>query len=167
MLVISNTSPLYYLTLIGQVELLPRLFGEIMIPESVRDELNGEGAADNVRRWIASPPFWLQITAVAGTTDVRLSRLHQGEQDVIRLGGQMAADLLILDERAARQAAVERGLQVTGLVGILDRAAAIGVIELAPVAAHLRQTNFRIAPRLWKQVLDRHRDPKTTTPEKR
>ncbi len=157
MIVVSNTSPLYYLTLITHVELLPRLFGIIHIPESVRDELEAEGASETVRQWIASPHAWLRIIPVAETLGVALAGLHRGEQEAILLGKQLSADVVILDEKAARHVAAEQGLAVIGLIGILDRAAGIKLIDLPHVIAQLSQTNFRIAPRLLKQLLEKHR----------
>ena len=61
-----------------------------------------------------------------------MNRLHAGERDAIALAQNLEADLVILDEKAARKVAKERGLQVTGLVGILDEAATRGM-ELGDV----------------------------------
>lgn len=56
MIVIADTSPLNYLILIGQAELLPRLFGEVLIPQIVLDELRGSGAPPQVLDWLNSVP---------------------------------------------------------------------------------------------------------------
>lgn len=61
MIVISNTSPLCYLVLIDLVEILPQLFGAVVIPEAVWQELSDERSPEAVRRWIAQPPAWLQV----------------------------------------------------------------------------------------------------------
>lgn len=156
MKVVSNTSPLCYLVLIEHAHVLPALFGEVMIPEAVSSELKDTGAPKAVQQWLASPPPWLKIMPVSSTFDPTLSRLHRGEQEVILLGEEIFADLLLLDEKAARRAAIERDLNVTGLIGILDRAATVGFIELPSVVARLNQTNFRVAPRILKRLLDKH-----------
>jgi len=156
MKVVSNTSPLCYLVLIEQINILPALFGEVMIPEAVRIELKDQGAPQAVQRWLASPPTWLKIKSVSPEVDPTLRHLHRGEQEAILLGEKISADLLLLDEKAARRAAIEHGLNVTGLVGILDRAATVGLITLPSVVARLSQTNFRVAPRILKKVLDKH-----------
>lgn len=156
MKVVSNTSPLCYLLLIEQVDLLPKLFEEIIIPEAVSRELRDEGAPEVVRQWIIHPPTWLHIVSVSAKFDSTLSRLHRGEQEAILLGEQLSADLILLDEKAARRAAIEHGLNVTGLLGILDRSATLGFIDLPSVLARLNHTSFRIAPRLLKVVLDKH-----------
>jgi predicted nucleic acid-binding protein len=55
MLVVSNTSPISYLVAINQIDLLPRLFENITIPETVRNELNSPKAPLEVQSWIALP----------------------------------------------------------------------------------------------------------------
>jgi predicted nucleic acid-binding protein len=39
MIVVADTSPINYLLLINQIDLLPHLFQEIIIPDVVRDEM--------------------------------------------------------------------------------------------------------------------------------
>lgn len=154
--VVSNTSPICYLLLIGQVDLLPTLFGRVVIPKAVRDELASEDAPEPVRSWIAQPPDWLDIRDMKAEPDSGLSQLHRGEQEAILLAEELMTDLIILDEKAARQTAMERGLNLTGLIGILDESATRGLIDLPLAVERLRQTNFRISPRLLKSLLDRH-----------
>jgi len=54
--VISDTSPLRYLVLIGQADLLPALYTEVLIPEAVAEELNQPATPEPVRRWIVHRP---------------------------------------------------------------------------------------------------------------
>lgn len=56
MKVVSNTSPLCYLVLIEHIDVLPALFGEVIIPEGVILELKDKGAPEAVRQWLVSPP---------------------------------------------------------------------------------------------------------------
>ncbi len=69
MIVIADSTPLNYLILIHQVDLLPRLFDRILIPPAVFEELQHQEAPDVVRRWIASPPSWLQVHALRSVLD--------------------------------------------------------------------------------------------------
>ena len=137
MKVVSNTSPICYLLLIGQIDLLPALFDEILIPQAVRIELADDNAPDVVQKWITQPP------------------LHRGEREAIVLAQSLPADLIILDEKIARQVARTQGLSVTGLLGILDEAATRDLLNLPEAVEHLRQTNFRASPRILKSLLDR------------
>ncbi len=154
--VVSNSSPICYLVLIGQIHLLPALFEEISVPEAVIRELSDEDAPEFLREWVSRPPKWLKVDRVTAQTSLGLERLHAGERDVILLARQIEADLVIMDEKAARQAAVKQGLNVTGLIGILDGAAALGMVDLLAAIEKLRLTSFRASPHLLKTLLDRH-----------
>jgi predicted nucleic acid-binding protein len=154
-IVVSDTSPICYLLLIGHVDILPSLFGGVIVPRAVRDELAHPGAASSVRHWIANPPDWLAIQAAPVEPAPDLARLHVGEREAILLASSLRAGLLLMDEKRARQAAQERGIEVTGLLGVLDLAAEQGLIVLPEAVERLRTTSFRIEPRLLKLLLDR------------
>ena len=154
MIVVADTSPINYLLLIGQIDLLPRLFGEIIIPDAVRDELLDPGASPALHRWIAQPPPWLVVQTVS-VTDAALKALDPGEQAAITLAQTWPADLLIIDERRGRQAASDRGLSIIGTLGILDDAASQGWIDIAAAIARLQQTNFRISRQMIERLLQK------------
>jgi predicted nucleic acid-binding protein len=156
MIVVADASPIWYLLLIGYVDLLQRLFGQVVIPQAVHDELSAEGAPTIVRTWIEHPPSWLQIQYATTTPDASLGRLHLGECEAITLAAQLKAALIVLDDKAARRVAVERGLHTTGLLGILDEAATRRLIDLPTAIERLQRTTFRASPRLLKALLDRH-----------
>lgn len=69
MIVVSDTSPLCYLLLINLVELLPQLYGRVIIPQSVCTELLSSDAPVVVKRWMAYPPDWLEIQSVTEEID--------------------------------------------------------------------------------------------------
>ena len=69
---------------------------------------------------------------------------------------ELKADLIILDEKAARQIARERGLNLTGILGILDYSATRQLIDLATILKRLQQTTFRASPRLLRSLWERH-----------
>ena len=154
-IVISDTSPLRYLVLIGHAEVLPSLYTEIFIPEAVAGELRHAATPADVRQWIEHAPSWLRIVRPAGgDEDVSIEGLDLGERDAILLALQLKADLILMDEREGVDEARRLGLMVTGTLGVLDRAAERGLIELAPVIARLRETNFRIDPVLLQRLLE-------------
>ena len=152
MIVIADTSPINYLLLIDQIDLLPRLFQKIIIPEVVRDEMIALGAPLVLQKWIANPPSWLTIQAVS-VIDETLSALDPGEQAAITLAQTLSADLLIIDERLGRKIASDRGLAVIGTLGILDDAATQGFIDLLETIAQLQKTNFRVSRRIIQALL--------------
>jgi predicted nucleic acid-binding protein len=59
MIIVSDTSPINYLILIGQIDCLPQLFKHLIIPEAVYLELLDVAAPSLVQRWIGSPPNFL------------------------------------------------------------------------------------------------------------
>ncbi|NJK50490.1 hypothetical protein HC931_22320 [Candidatus Gracilibacteria bacterium] len=106
--------------------------------------------------WIVQPPDWLEIRLVTSVADSRLLELHQGEREAILLAEEIGADLVILDEKAARNVAKERGLNLTGLLGILEMATIQKLIDLPTVVERLQNTSFRASPSFLKSLLDRH-----------
>jgi predicted nucleic acid-binding protein len=60
MIVVADTSPIDYLVWIGEIEILPRLYGRIPIPASVYSELNRATTPGALREWIAELPDWLE-----------------------------------------------------------------------------------------------------------
>lgn len=141
--IIADTSPLNYLIILRAIEVLPHLYGTVFIPESVLEELRHSGAPDVVRRWAGDPPDWIQVKSAVADLSLR-SVLGRGEADAITLASELGAHLL-LDDRAARRIAIEKHLTVTGTVGILERAAELGMIDLQTTLDLLVQTNFRIS----------------------
>ncbi|MBM0743388.1 DUF3368 domain-containing protein [Phormidium sp. CLA17] len=154
MIVVADTSPINYLLLINQIDLLPRLFQQIIIPDVVRDEMVDPDAPPVLQQWIANPPDWLTVQPVL-VTDTTLNTLDSGEQAAITLAQTLPADLLIIDERLGRRIAEERGISIIGTLGILDDAATQGLINLAEAIAQLQQTNFRVSRPIIQALLNK------------
>ena len=130
------------------------MYGQVIIPEIVRDELRDPGAPIELQQWIANPPEWLQIQSVTSTPN--LNNLNPGEQAAITLAIECGADLLIIDERLGRRAATYLGIPIIGTLGILDEAALRGLLNLSEAIARLTATNFRVSAHLIHDLLDRH-----------
>jgi predicted nucleic acid-binding protein len=155
MTLVSNTSPLCYLTLIGQAEILLKLYGHIHITQMVWEELRHPGAPPLVRNWANSPPGWLIIHPDPAELDEALAALDPGERTALRLSEQLRSDVLLLDESAARALAIQRGLRVSGTLGVLCDAAQAGLLKLPAALDLLRKTSFRASPELWKALYTR------------
>ena len=130
MIVVSNTSPINYLILIGQIDLLPELFRQITIPQAVYSELSDTEAPNPVQTWIADPPAWLKIQSTSQASETRIDLLDPGESAAILLAQALNADLLLLDDMKARRVSTARGLSIAGTLGVLDRAATMKLIDL-------------------------------------
>jgi predicted nucleic acid-binding protein len=159
--VLSDTSPLHYLILIGEAELLSSLYGHVLIPDSVADELNQPRTPVAVRDWISSPPGWLEIVGPSKPDPGVLTHLGRGERDTILQAIDLGADLVLIDDREGVEEAMRAGLDVTGTLGVLSRASEKGLIDLPAVLTRLRATNFRASPALFDRLEDeearRHR----------
>ncbi|WP_017305082.1 hypothetical protein [Spirulina subsalsa] len=103
--IVADTSPICYLLCIDKIDLLPRLYETVIIPQTVRDELEAVGSPVVVQDWIKQPPEWLEIRVVAVGLDPALESLDPGEREAILLAEKLMADWVILDDKAARQMA--------------------------------------------------------------
>lgn len=156
MIVVSNTSPIHYLILIEQINLLSQLFKKIIIPEAVYRELSDKAAPPSVQSWILHSPNWLEIQAVREAGDEILDLLDPGERAAILLAQALKADLLLLDDMKARRAAKDKSFAVAGTLGILDQAATMKLINLPVVVRKLQSTSFWVSETLIQKLLDKH-----------
>jgi predicted nucleic acid-binding protein len=154
MTVISNTSPLNYLALIDLQDILPVLFGRVLIPEAVWHELNSPAAPQPVKDWLGTRPNWLDRRVVSQISP-DLQQLDSGEREAIALAQSVDASLVLLDERKARRVARGLGLAVSGTLGALDLAAHRGLVDLADAFSRLERTTFRATPRLLRHVQEK------------
>lgn len=159
MKVVSDSSVLIHLARIDRFSLLRRLYSEIIIPRAVWretvDEGNSRPGAPETR--LARKANWLTVASVEKKTGIhRLLRqiLDAGEAETIALAYEITADLVLLDESAARHQAGRLGLRKTGSIGVLLRAKRECLIdEVRPELDALRATSFWIDETLYQHVL--------------
>lgn len=155
--VVADTSPVLYLHLIGEIEILPALFVEIHIPAAVYAELCHPVAPVGVRVWALTRPDWLSIAPAVPCVDPETAMLDDGERAAIELAAVVDADLILMDERKGVRISLKKGFEVTGTLGVLDLAARRGLINLAECFDRLKTTNFRYRAELLDNLLARHR----------
>ena len=158
MIVVADSSPLIVLVNIGHTEVLPALFREVVIPPQIAAELADAKRPQVVQEFIREKPAWLRIQAPVSMEPI--PELHEGESAAISLARELRADLLLIDERDGRSAALARDLQITGTIGILQRAAEQDLLDLAEAFARIKQTDFWISPNLLDAELERYRERK-------
>ena len=149
--VIVNTTPLIALAGIGHLDLLRKLYAEISIPEAVDREIISEPA-----RTLVSSSDWIRVEKITGTVQKSAfsSRLHAGEIEVILLAQEIGADLLIMDDNAAKKTAKYLGLIVTGTMGVLLRAKKEGLIsEVRPLLDALVNDGLYVSSAVREYVL--------------
>ena len=145
-LIVSDTSPLNYLVLIGAVDLLPKLVSGVLIPPAVAAELANPRTPQAVRQWISNPPPWIQIVAPL-RVDVSLD-LDRGETEAISLAVERGIRTILIDERKGFSVAKSRGLEPLGLLAILEVSAARGLFDFDDAILRLRTTSFHFTERL-------------------
>jgi predicted nucleic acid-binding protein len=141
--------------LIGHADVLAKLYDEIHVTRKVLEELCHPDAPPSVCQWATTPPAWLKIHSDPEEPDQTLATLDPGERTALRLAEQLRADVVLLDEAAARSLAGQRGVKVSGTLGILCDAAQAGLVQLPAVFDLLRKTSFRASPELWKALYTR------------
>ena len=150
--VISNTTPLITLANIGQLDLLRKLYGTIHIPEAVLKEIKREPARSTVRRcdWILS-----YCDPLRPENRMFSAKLHAGEIAVILLAEEMQADLLLMDDNAAKKTAKFLGYHVTGTLGVLLRAKREGYLgEIRPQLRAIIADGMYISEQILDLVLE-------------
>ncbi|MEX1076696.1 MAG: DUF3368 domain-containing protein [Pirellulales bacterium] len=143
-----------YLVLIGEIDLLPQLFTTVVLPAGVLAELQHPRTPPQVASWARELPPWVRVISPKGPVeDVGLGR---GEAEAIAIAMQVAADTVLIDERKATVVARDRGLIVTGTLGVLALAADSRLVVLAASIRRLLDTNFRVSPALIDDILRRN-----------
>ena len=155
-MVVSNTSPLNYLVLIEQIDILAILYSHILIPRSVYEELNAPETPEPVRAWRTNLPYWIEVSSEQPTPDVGLTHLHAGEHDAMSLALHTGASALIMDERCGREEANKRGLKVIGTLGVIAAAHEKGLLDLPETFDRLRQTTFHASSKLLAAILQKY-----------
>lgn len=131
-LVISDASPLIGLCQIKRLHLLKDLWLEITIPEAVYREVVISGSAKPGSKTVKEAcQDWIHVSSVKNTLEVEALQaiLDEGEAEVIALGQELQADLLVLDNREPRLFAQKVGLKIIGTVGIMKLAWQKGFIK--------------------------------------
>ena len=100
MIAVADTSPICYLILIGEIDLLPKLFSQVLVPEAVLAELHHEDAPSAVRSWASKLPPWMLAKEIPPLATAGLERLQAGERAAILLAESTMADIVLLDEKA-------------------------------------------------------------------
>ena len=145
------------------IDLLPQLFGTVIIPAAVYQELLANGKNHPVTQTLQSLE-WLEIRSITDQLRVdaleRDRNLDPGEAHAIVLALELQATQLLIDERLGRLEAKRQGLRVTGILGVLLAAKRQNLLsEVRPIMnALIQQANFRISPQLYREVLQLARE---------
>lgn len=146
MLVISDASPIIALDDIGKLFLLKELFGRVVVTDVVRDEI------------LVELPKWIEVVKdYDQTAYLSLKQeLDPGEASAIILATKTLDCLLIMDEKKGRKVAVDMGLKVTGLLGIVIESKQVGLIDSgSEMLEALEEHGFWLSKKLKNRVLEK------------
>jgi predicted nucleic acid-binding protein len=134
----------------------------VVIPPTVFRELQEPNTPPLVQQWARSLPAWAAVQAPK-TLNLSLD-VDAGELEAICLAREIKATAVLMDDRAGRSAAIHCGLAVIGTIGLLEQAAARGLLELPDTMERLRKTNARLHPELIRAALERDKARKEARP---
>ncbi len=159
MIAVSDTGPINYLILLGVQDVLGTMFQEVALPFEVATELGDAKAPKEVRDWLLVPPAWLRVSE-PGPNSRPLSLQSGGElqpADIscIELAQSIAGCTLLMDDRAARQEAVARGVFTLGTLALLFRAGELGLLDFGDALTRLEHTTFRASGTLRTHYRER------------
>lgn len=158
MIVVSDTSPIVNLAAVGLLDLLPALFGRILVPPSVYQEIVVQGAGLPGSHEIQHAQ-WVEVLACSDQQlldDIKAEKdIHAGEAEAICLAIELQADALLLDDAAGRALARAHHLAFIGVLGILLKAKQKGLVpRVSPIMVRLQsEVGFYIHDRLFREVL--------------
>jgi predicted nucleic acid-binding protein len=154
--IVSDTSCISNLLIIGKLQLLKNTYHNIIIPPAVFNELMAlEKFGKNVDE--LKQASWIEIVppTEASTKYISGFFLDRGETEAIALAYEIKADILIIDEAAGRNVARELGIYTTGLIGVLIKAKNEGFLtSVKDTLDHLvLLAGFRVSEKLYNDVL--------------
>ncbi len=156
MIVVSDTTPLNYLVLIGAADALPALFGRVYAPSAVINELSHPRCPEAVRLWASQPPLWLTVQDPAHA-DPTL-KLGPGEAAAIALAEELKADWVLMDERKGSREAEGRGFRVAGTLGVIEEAGARDLLDYRDTRDRLvGETTFYVTDDVLRESEHRFR----------
>ena len=152
--VVANNTPLAALWAIGRLDLLQDLFGKILIPQEVANEFLAVDQFARKKDLDTAP--WIQVDQVRDRRRVvAYANLDLGEAEVLALGEEKCARLLVLDEVKGRRFARRMGVPIIGTLGVVLLAKEEGLLEsVAPVIEQLQDAGFYLAPDLVSRALE-------------
>lgn len=148
-MIVADASPLIALLQIGQFDLLTDLYGTVVIPPAVRQEIARQVIlSGGLPAWVSEqrPRDSVKVTELRGSLD-------PGEAEAVALALDLGAVLLI-DERTGRRITRAAGHEIVGTLGVLVRAKQTDLIgQGSPLLDQLELVDFHMSEALKQEVL--------------
>jgi uncharacterized protein len=152
MTVVSDTTAISNLLHIGQLQLLRALFGKVLVPQQVLNELD---AVAGFTEAISNAEYIIAVNCSITLVSLQQNdTLDEGEKAAISYAVDKAADLLIIDELNGRKAATALGLDIIGTIGILLLAKKKKILKtIKQHLGDLRENGFWISEKIYLEAL--------------
>ena len=151
---VVNASPIILLAKVGLVELLQNLGAAVVIPEAAEREIQRRGPTDAGVQALAQATWLLTVDPGPIPPAVSALGLGDGESAVLAYALANPSSGVILDDRAARNAAASLGISNQGTLAVVVFAKAHGLIPAArPVVEQLRQHGMYLSDQVMNQAL--------------
>lgn len=127
----------------------------MIIPEAVYREVTAK--KDSACMQVIRESDWIRIEKIRDRSEKKMykAKLHDGEVEVMILAQEKQADLVIIDDNAAKKTAEYLGLMVTGTIGGLTKAKKLGhLYAFRPVLDEIKENGFYIGASLEKMILE-------------
>jgi len=155
MSIVVNSTPLISLAIINQLDLLPQIFGEVIVPRAVCNEVFIAGKDKQGYTQLSTARGF----CIVDPLNVELKRsivlqLDEGGAEVITIAKDKNIPLVCIDEFAGRKYASLLGLNIIGTLGVLLVAKQRGLVsELKPLCDKLLKSERHISQHLYAEVL--------------
>lgn len=152
--VVVNSTPLIILGKINRLDILRNVYAEILIPRAVFDEVTVRN--DEASKQLKAAGEWIRVEYIKDRSEKKMykAKLHDGEVEVMVLAKEQNADLLVIDDYAAKKTAKYLGFSVTGTLGVLLKAKEQGEIaSVAPLISEIKNNGFYISKEVEQMVL--------------
>jgi len=163
MIIVSDSTPLHYLIEIEQQDVLKTLFGKVIIPQGVTEELQHPKAPQRVKDWFQHLPDWVEVRVADTSLWQPQKKIGKGEHQAIALALEIKADAILADDRGAALEAHRANILTIQTLSLLEEAAKLGLLDLEEAIARLRLTSFYVVPEIIEAMLARYRSSKTSS----
>jgi predicted nucleic acid-binding protein len=157
--VVSDTTPLHYLILVGRESILEKLYGKVFIPPGVLAELAHASAPVQISNWAARPPAWVTV-ATPAMIPGRYDGLDFGERQALALAVEIKADLVLLDDKLARRLAQRELMRVKGTLGVVADAAKANLLDFVETVEALQRTSMHLDQEFVREVVEEYKRSK-------
>lgn len=158
--VITNSTPIIGLSILGKLHLLADLFEEVYVPEAVYKEVVHSDSPkvygrQELQKMIDEERLQLYSVENSKLVQKLYGKLHEGELEVVVGAKELDLKFVIIDEQAARNLAKTFLLQPIGTIGVLIFAKKKRLInEVKPLLDTLVEHDFYISKKIYQQALN-------------